>query len=71
MDMDPTLNVKQTACEPIELPIRPLTHAQAQKFKEAITGIIDRVWGEVVIRLIDQAWACTPCVPYNMLQATL
>ncbi|KAH1073206.1 hypothetical protein J1N35_025534 [Gossypium stocksii] len=61
----------KTSCDPIELPMRPITRAQTKRFKEAITGLIDQVWGDAVVRLIDQAWACTPCVPCNLLQAKL
>ncbi|KAH1082790.1 hypothetical protein J1N35_022551 [Gossypium stocksii] len=59
------------AIDPIELPMRPITRARAKRFKEAISGLIDQVWGETVAGLIDRAWACTPCIPCNLLQAKL
>ncbi|KAH1046907.1 hypothetical protein J1N35_037691, partial [Gossypium stocksii] len=57
--------------DPIELPMGPITRARANKFKKAILSLIDQVWGETVARFIDRVWACTPCVPYNLLQAKL
>ncbi|KAH1107914.1 hypothetical protein J1N35_011682, partial [Gossypium stocksii] len=39
--------------EPIKLPIGPITRAQAKKFKEVISCIIDRIWGEAVAGFID------------------
>ncbi|KAK5840091.1 hypothetical protein PVK06_008960 [Gossypium arboreum] len=57
--------------EPIELPIRPITRARAKRFKEAISGLIDRIWGEAVAGLIDQSWTSSSCVPCSLLQAEL
>ncbi|KAH1073198.1 hypothetical protein J1N35_025526 [Gossypium stocksii] len=57
----------KTACNQIELPMGPITRARANRFKEAISGLIDQVWGEVVARFIDRAWACTPCCSHWLL----
>ncbi|KAH1097484.1 hypothetical protein J1N35_014405 [Gossypium stocksii] len=49
----------------------PITRAQAKRFKEAISSLIDQFWGEAIVGFIDRSWVCTPCVPCNLLQAKL
>ncbi|KAH1114319.1 hypothetical protein J1N35_007697 [Gossypium stocksii] len=62
-DVIMTKDLTKAAAKPIELPMGPIIHALAKRFKESISGLIDRIWGEGVARLIDQSWTSTSCVP--------
>ncbi|KAK5845734.1 hypothetical protein PVK06_001948 [Gossypium arboreum] len=64
-------DLTKASIEPMELPIGPITCARAKRFKEAVVGLIDRIWGEAVAGFIDQSWTCTPYMPQNLLQAQL
>ncbi|KAK5840090.1 hypothetical protein PVK06_008959 [Gossypium arboreum] len=59
----------RAAVEPIELPIGPITRARSKRFKEAISGLVDRIWGEAIAGLVYQSWTSSSCVPCSLLQA--
>ncbi|XP_040948647.1 uncharacterized protein [Gossypium hirsutum] len=40
----------------LELPKGPITRARAKKFKDAISALVDRVWGESVAGLFESSW---------------
>lgn len=58
----------KSAFQPIELPTGSITRVRAKRFKEAISGLVDQVWGEALTGLIDRAWECSTWSPCNLLQ---
>ncbi|MBA0858191.1 hypothetical protein Goshw_022673 [Gossypium schwendimanii] len=52
-----------------ELPKGPITRARAKKFKDAISTLVDRVWGESVAGLLERSWTSNMSKPYILLQA--
>ncbi|KAH1040032.1 hypothetical protein J1N35_041775 [Gossypium stocksii] len=57
--------------DPLELPQGPITQARAKLFKEAISALVNQVWGETMAGHIERAWTSSMKLPCNLLQAEL
>ncbi|XP_016700284.1 uncharacterized protein [Gossypium hirsutum] len=53
----------------IDLTKGPNTRARAKKFKDAISALINRVWGESVAGLIENSWTSKMSKSCTLLQA--
>ena len=67
-----TLQVQPSSSkEPLELPQGPITRSRAKQFKEAISALVDQVWGETLVGRIDEAWTNSMSLPCTLLRAEL
>ncbi|KAK5772708.1 hypothetical protein PVK06_049002 [Gossypium arboreum] len=57
--------------DPLELPQGPITRVRAKQFKEAISAIVNQVWGEALAGQIERAWTSSTRTPCNLLQVDL
>ena len=67
-----TLQVQPSSSkEPLELPQGPITRSRAKQFKEAVSALVDQVWGETLVGRIDEAWTNSMSLPCTLLRAEL
>jgi len=57
--------------EPLELPQGPITRSRAKQFKEAVSALVDQVWGETLVGRIEEAWTNPMSFPCTLLRAEL
>ncbi|KAK5825601.1 hypothetical protein PVK06_020457 [Gossypium arboreum] len=50
------------------LPQGPITWARAKQFKEAISTLVNQVWGEALAGEMERAWTSSTKCPCNILQ---
>ncbi|KAK5785590.1 hypothetical protein PVK06_040191 [Gossypium arboreum] len=53
--------------EPLELSLGPITRAQTKSFKEAVSDLVDQLWGETIVGHIECSWTSSPSMPCNLL----
>ncbi|XP_040942305.1 uncharacterized protein [Gossypium hirsutum] len=53
----------------LKLPKGPITRARAKKFKDTISALVDRVWGESVASLLENSWTSKMSKSCTLLQA--
>ena len=67
-----TLQVQPSSSkEPLELPQGPITRSRAKQFKEAVSALVDQVWGETLVGRIDEAWTNSMSLPCTLIRAEL
>ncbi|KAH1122106.1 hypothetical protein J1N35_005266 [Gossypium stocksii] len=49
----------------------PITRARAKQFKEAISALVNQVWGEVLVAEIERVGTSSTKCPCNILQTEL
>ena len=67
-----TLQVQPSSSkEPLELPQGPITRSRAKQFKEAVSALVDQVWGKTLVGRIDEAWTNSMSLPCTLIRAEL
>ena len=55
----------------LELPKGPITRSRAKQFKEAVTALVNKIWGEILVGHSEEARTNSKNTPCTLLRTEL